>query len=144
MLNRVSQPATNAGRILKVNHAGEHGAVHIYAGQILVVRSRAKALAAELAEFKAHEENHRAILANELDRRGLRRCRSYWMCAVGGYGLGVLSGLLGEKAIAMTTVAVERVVIRHFHQQLDDIGSSDAAATSAILQILKEEQDHHD
>lgn len=140
----VEQAATIAGRMLKVNHAGEHGAVHIYAGQISIVRLRATALAAELREFKAHEEKHRAIFALELDRRGLRRCRSYWMCAVGGYALGLLSGILGEKAIAATTVAVERVVIRHLHQQLLDLGTTDPAATSAISRILTEEQQHHD
>lgn len=143
-VNVSTQPAVNAGRILKVNHAGEQGAVYIYAGQVPVSRMRAKTLVAELTEFKAHEENHRSIFAAELDRRALRRCRTYWACAVGGYALGVLSGLLGEKAIATTTVAVERVVIRHLHQQLSDLGDSDPAATFAISTILEEEQYHHD
>lgn len=143
-MNGSMYPAAHAGRILKVNHAGEHGAVHIYAGQILMARLRARALTAELAEFKAHEEQHRAIFAAELERRGVPRCRSYWLCAVGGYALGLISGLLGATAIATTTVAVERVVIRHLHQQLAELGNSDLAATAAILKILKEEQHHHD
>ncbi|MGK5025390.1 demethoxyubiquinone hydroxylase family protein [Janthinobacterium sp. RB2R34] len=143
-MDHKARAVVNVGRILKVNHAGEHGAVHIYAGQILAVRLRAKALAKELADFKTHEENHRAIFAGELQRRGLRRCRSYWLCATGGYVLGIASGLLGDKAVAATTIAVERVVIRHLQQQLADIGNSDPAATSAIMQILKEEQHHHD
>lgn len=140
----LQQAAGNAGRMLIVNHAGEHGAVHIYAGQILVARLRARALVEELAEFKAHEEHHRAIFGAEIDRRGLRRCRSYWMCAAGGYALGIVSGLLGEKAIAATTVAVERVVLRHLRQQLAALGDSDPAATSSISRILQEEQQHHD
>ena len=134
----------DAGRILKVNHAGEHGAVHIYAGQLLIARLKAAALTAELAEFKSHEERHRAIFAQELDRRGLRKCRSFWLCAVGGYTLGIMSGLLGEQAVATTTVAVERVVLRHLQQQLAELGGSDPAATTAILHILEDEQRHHD
>ena len=63
-------------RILKVNHAGENGAVHIYAGQILVARLTAPALVAELREFRSHEERHRALFAAELQRRGQPRCRS--------------------------------------------------------------------
>jgi ubiquinone biosynthesis monooxygenase Coq7 len=137
-------PHVEAGRIMKVNHAGEHGAVSIYAGQIAVARFRAKALLPELAQFKAHEEGHRAIFARELERRGLARCRSYWMCVIGGYTLGIISGLLGEQAIAVTTVAVERVVLRHLHTQLDGLGGRDSCAVAAISVILEEEQQHHD
>ena len=39
-------------RILKVNHAGENGAVHIYAGQIAMARWTAAAMQAELREFQ--------------------------------------------------------------------------------------------
>src|SRR3982750_862171 len=85
-----------AGRVLKVNHAGEHGAVNIYAGQIICARVTAPAIVPELMEFKSHEERHRAIFQAELHRRGLPRCRSYWLCATGGFLLGVLSGLMGR------------------------------------------------
>jgi ubiquinone biosynthesis monooxygenase Coq7 len=77
-------PAADAGRIIRVNHAGEHGAVNIYAGQIAAARLRARVLLSELVEFKAHEERHRSIFANELKRRGLPRCRSYCLCGLGG------------------------------------------------------------
>ncbi len=55
--HRLPDPSAgvDAGRILKVNHAGEHGAVHIYAGQLLATRLRASRLKAELVKFKAHE-----------------------------------------------------------------------------------------
>ncbi|MCS0592646.1 demethoxyubiquinone hydroxylase family protein [Massilia norwichensis] len=134
----------DAGRIIKVNHAGEHGATNIYAGQIAMARLRAPSLLPELAEFKAHEERHRAIFAKELKRRGLPRCRSYWLCALGGYVLGLLTGLMGAQSIASATVAVERVVLRHLRQQLLEIGNADPDATVAISAILSEEQQHHD
>jgi Ubiquinone biosynthesis protein COQ7 len=74
--------AEMAGRILKVNHAGENGAVHIYAGQLFFARFTAPAMVAELLEFKSHEEKHRALFWAELQRRGRPRCRSYGLCAV--------------------------------------------------------------
>jgi ubiquinone biosynthesis monooxygenase Coq7 len=132
-----------AGRVMKVNHAGEHGAISIYTGQIFMARFTAKPLLAELLAFKAHEEGHRAIFYNELERRGLRRCRSYWLCAAGGYALGIGSGLFGARAISLTTVAVERVVLRHLRQQIAYL-ADDVEAVSAISAILNEEQEHHD
>lgn len=107
-----------ANRVLKVNHAGEHGAVNIYAGQILVARLTAPDLVAELREFKSHEERHRATFWAELVRRNQPRCRSYHLCGLGGFVLGLVTGVLGRNAIAATTVAIERVVLRHLADQL--------------------------
>jgi ubiquinone biosynthesis monooxygenase Coq7 len=144
MIHQGPTHSPDAGRFLKVNHAGEHGAVNIYSGQMLVARFRAKILVPELAEFKAHEEKHRAIFGAELQRRGLSRCRSYWLCALGGYSLGVVSGLTGAQAIATTTVAVEKVVLRHLTHQLVILGEDDPDAVAAISAIVHEEQQHHD
>jgi demethoxyubiquinone hydroxylase (CLK1/Coq7/Cat5 family) len=44
---------SHADRILKVNHAGEHGAVNIYRGQRLACCWRDAALKRELEEFRA-------------------------------------------------------------------------------------------
>ncbi|MDY0746726.1 demethoxyubiquinone hydroxylase family protein [Paucibacter sp. R3-3] len=133
-----------AERVLKVNHAGEHGAVNIYAGQLLVARLTAPGLLEELAEFQSHERRHRSIFQAELQRRGVRRCRSYHLCGVGGFVLGVLTALFGRGAIAATTVAVERVVLRHLERQLHELRGVDEAAVDAIRSIVIEEQQHHD
>ena len=134
----------DAARFLKVNHAGEHGAVSIYSGQMLIARLTSPALLPTLAAFKVHEQTHRTIFGKELRRRGIARCKSYWLCALGGYTLGVVSALLGVQAIASTTVSVERVVLRHLAQQLQILGDSDAAASAAIAAIVQDEQAHHD
>jgi len=131
----------DGNRILKVNHAGEHGAVNVYAGQLAVARWRARAMTAELAEFKEHEERHRAVFAGELARRGVRRCRTYWLCGAGGFVLGVLTGVLGERAMATTTVAVERVVLGHLDRQLRDLDRLDPDAVTAIAAIVHDERD---
>ncbi|MDR7376064.1 ubiquinone biosynthesis monooxygenase Coq7 [Rhodoferax ferrireducens] len=131
-------------RMLRVNHAGEHGAVNIYAGQILAARLTASSLVPELAEFKAHEEKHRALFWAELQLRGVRRCRSYWLCGTGGFLLGLLTGVLGRHFIASTTVAVERVVLKHLRAQLQELSGHDDRAVSVISAIVEEEQHHHD
>jgi ubiquinone biosynthesis monooxygenase Coq7 len=133
-----------AERVLKVNHAGENGAVNIYAGQIAVARWTAPGLVHELREFKSHEEKHRSIFLRELERRGVRRCRSYVLCGLGGYVLGLLTALLGRSAIAATTVAVERVVLGHLCEQLRVLQGHDPEAVAAIESIVAEEQEHHD
>ena len=113
-----------ASRVLKVNHAGENGAVNIYAGQIFFARITAPAMVAELGEFKSHEERHRAIFWAELQRRNRPRCRSYWLCGIGGFMLGLITGVFGRRAIAATTVAVERVVLRHLEHQLGRVNTN--------------------
>jgi len=131
-------------RILKVNHAGENGAISIYSGQIAVARFTATSLVDQLREFRSHEERHRAVFQAELARRGVRRCRSYWLCAAGGYFLGFVTGLMGRAAIAATTVAVESVVLKHLQAQLEELEGKDAAAVAAIASIIEEETEHRD
>ena len=132
------------GRILKVNHAGEFGAISIYTGQIAMARLLAPELVAELIEFRSHERRHREIFGAELARRGRRRCRSYWLCGLGGLTLGLMTGVLGKTAISATTVAVESVVLRHLEHQLLLLRGVDAAAVEAINAIAEEERAHHD
>ena len=138
------QPGPLGDRVLRVNHAGEHGAVAIYTGQLLVARWTAPGLMGELWEFRDHERGHRALFAAELAQRGRRRCRSYWLCGMGGFCLGAITAAFGANAIRATTVAVESVVLRHLGDQLDQLRGIDTAACEAIEAIIAEERMHHD
>lgn len=138
-----SEISEYASRVLKVNHAGENGAVSIYAGQMVFARFTAPTMMAELAEFRSHEQGHRAIFWAELQRRHRPRCRSYWLCGLGGFTLGLVTGLLGLEAIATTTVAVESVLLRHLEHQLNQLKGKDQAAVAAIESIVLEEREHH-
>jgi ubiquinone biosynthesis monooxygenase Coq7 len=131
-------------RVMKVNHAGENGAVNIYRGQIFFARWTAPRLVDELRHFQLHEQGHRATFAAELVRRAHPRCRSYLLCGLGGLALGLITGLLGRGAIAATTVAVESVVLRHLREQIHLLGGSDPMAVAAIASIVAEESQHHD
>ncbi len=145
MASKHLRPARTFGeRALKVDHAGEHGAVCIYRAQRWVGRWRAPALVAEIDEFKAHEERHRRLFAAELARRGIRRCRSYHLCGLGGLCLGLVTALIGPRAIALTTEAIESVVLSHLVHQLTELDGVDPEAASVIQMIITDEEEHHD
>lgn len=135
---------TLGDRVMKVDHAGEHGAVCIYTAQRWFARWRAPEMLAELDHFLAHERAHRARFAAELARRGQPRCRSYLWCGAGGLALGLFTGLAGRQAIAATTVAIESVVLRHMKEQLQTLEASDREAAATLRHIIAEEQEHHD
>jgi len=144
LVARLNPGETLGDRVIKVDHAGEHGAVCIYLAQMWFARWRAPEMLPELDRFLAHERGHRARFADELMRRGQRRCRSYVFCGLGGFVLGAITGLAGRNAIAATTVAIERVVLRHMGEQVEELTPTDERAVSALHQIIVEEQEHHD
>jgi ubiquinone biosynthesis monooxygenase Coq7 len=135
---------TLGDRVMKVDHAGEHGAICIYTAQRWLARWRAPEMIDELDAFLAHEYGHRALFGAELRRRNKRRCRSYALCGIGGFMLGSLTGLAGRQAIAATTVAIEHVVLRHMQEQLRILRGVDEPAARTLRAILSEEQEHHD
>ena len=141
---RLRPGETIGDRVVKVDHAGEHGAVSIYTAQRWVARWRAPDLVEELDRFLAHERRHRSIFAAELQSRGKSRCKSFHLCGFGGLALGILTGLMGRQAIAATTVAVERVVLRHLREQISELEGADIPAVGAIRQIIADEEQHHD
>lgn len=144
-LASTTSPGTAHGnRVIKVDHAGEHGAVCIYTAQILFARLTAPGLVEELVGFREHERAHRKIFEDELARRSHPRCRSYWLCGLGGFVLGAVTGLLGRRAIAATTVAIESVVLRHLRQQIAELSTDDPRAVAAIAAIIEDEMHHHD
>ena len=146
-MHTVTQPAAvNAlpGRLIKVDHAGENGAVNIYRAQALVCRLTAPDLVPQLRDFRRHEESHREIFRIYLAEFRVRRCRSYHFCGIGGYVLGFTTGLFGRSAVAATTVAVESVVLRHLEEQLQQLAPLDNAAHTAVASIVDEERQHHD
>ena len=140
-----TRPAeTVAEKMIKVDHAGENGAVNIYRGQHIVARILHRHLCEGLAEFQAHEEAHRAIFRQYLARNNIRRCVSYHLCGIGGFALGIVTGMIGPKAISATTYAVENVVLAHLAEQMMYLRLHDASALQCVSRIHDDEKAHHD
>lgn len=143
----VSLPARHGqalgDRSLKVDHAGEFGAINIYRAQIGVARVFNSGLVPQLSGFLAHEHRHLATFAEVMAARGVARCRSYWLCGIGGFALGIATGLLGKAGIMACTAAVETVVTSHLDHQLIQLqATGDTDAWSAVDAILADEREH--
>lgn len=135
---------TTFEKMIKVDHTGENGAVNIYKAQAIGAQLFASDLLPEIKENQAHEERHRNIFANQLDRWGVRRCVSFHLSGIGGFALGLVTGLMGRQAIHATTFAVEHVVLEHLEHQLSYLKDADADAFECVAAIVAEEQEHHD
>lgn len=138
-------PSTIA-RILKVNHGGEHGAVRIYTAQIAAARLRCPDLVSELADLLAHERRHEQMFFALMPSRAARPCRLMWLWGLGGFALGLMTGLLGRTGVFVCTEAVERTVHRHLDHQLTWLGAdpsrADPELAAVIAAIQKEEEGH--
>ena len=75
----------------------------------------------------------------------MRRCRSYYLCGVGGFVLGLATALLGSRAVMACTAAVETVVLRHLEEQLSALAAlNDSAAYEAVNAIVEDERAHQE
>lgn len=128
--------------IVRVDHAGEVGAIRIYGAQIAIARWRAPSLVPVLIEAREDEIGHRDFFAGELDKRGLVPCHmlSFWW--TGGMILGIATALLGRDAILTCTEAVERTVHRHMDEQIRWLATHDADLAAGIAAIRDQEVEH--
>jgi 3-demethoxyubiquinol 3-hydroxylase len=132
-------------KILKVNHAGEFGAINIYRAQIFVSRLLGKSYVKLLEALMADEKRHLDTFWVEIQRRDGVKCKSYWLCGAGGWGMGFISALFGKTGVMACTWAVESVVVKHLHQQLLYLErKNDKAALAAVRSILDDEENHRD
>src|SRR3982074_390535 len=106
-------PLDTAKKILKVNHAGEFGAINIYRSQILVSKLLRRSYVPLLESFMADERRHLNAFWTEIQRRNGVKCKSYWLCGLGGWAMGLISALFGKTGIMACTWAVESVVVNH-------------------------------
>jgi ubiquinone biosynthesis monooxygenase Coq7 len=129
-------------RILKVNHAGEHGAIRIYRSQVAIARWRCPDIVPVLEQMLAHEVSHRARFAAAMPSRQAKPCRMLFLWGIGGRLLGAGTALLGRNAIWACTAAVEEAVHRHLNDQLAFVSSRDRDLYALINSIKSEELSH--
>lgn len=130
--------------MIRVDHAGEFGAVQIYRGQRAVFdRLPSKAHAsALLREMEAGEQIHLATFDKMVRERGVRPTAMAPVWRLGGFMLGAATALLGEKAAHACTAAVEEVIEQHYAAQAVELGEDDPDLKATILKFREDEVGH--
>ena len=132
--------------ILRVDHAGELGAVHIYRGQAAVF-SRARGgerMAADMAEHEAGEQVHLSAFDALLAREGVRPTALAPLWRAAGFALGAATALMGEKAAHACTEAVESVIEAHYAEQIAEVADREPALAAELARFRDDELAHRD
>ena len=129
--------------MLRVDQAGEYGAVRIYAGQLAVLGDR-HPMSREISRMAAQEERHRAHFDAMIAERGVRPTvlQPFWHVA--GFALGAATALLGPEAAMACTAAIETEIDDHYGKQLAELGDQDPDLSDAIADFRAEEVEHRE
>jgi ubiquinone biosynthesis monooxygenase Coq7 len=141
------RPGPRAARLaemLRVDHAGEYGAVQIYRGQRAVFGAlpHKHATAETIAAMEAGEARHLKTFDALLAERQVRPTLLSPLWNIAGYGLGAATALLGEKAAMACTAAVEEVIEQHYAAQAEELAVTDPALAQTIEEFRAEEIGH--
>jgi ubiquinone biosynthesis monooxygenase Coq7 len=138
--------AARLAEILRVDHAGEMGAVAIYRGQRAVLGEAPghERIAGQLAEMEAQEAVHLARFDALLTQHRVRptALAPFWRLA--GFALGAGTALMGDKAAHACTEAVENVIEEHYAAQIQELAARDPVLAAELSQFRDEELEHRD
>lgn len=135
--------SSKAARMIRVDQAGEYGAMRIYAGQMDVMGARAPH-SIEIAGMAEQEAEHKARFDRMIAERGVRPTLLQPVWSVAGYALGAATALLGPEAAMACTAAIETEIDRHYTEQLEDLGDQDPELGTVIRKFRDEEREHRD
>ena len=137
-------PEQAVARMIRVDHAGEYGAVRIYEGQLAVLgKSAAGGVIREMAE---QERRHLERFDKLVREHRVRPTALSPLWHVAGYALGAASALMGERAAMACTVAVEEVIDEHYRSQAESLADDPAQAPlrTMIEEFRADELAHRD
>ena len=131
---------------IRVDHAGERGAVKIYEGQLLALNTFIKDenLKKTNEEMKVHEIEHCEFFENEIKKRNIKPTKFLPLWDLLGVGLGFGSTLLGKKAAMLCTASVEEVIDKHYLDQIEQLGPEEKELKKKIVKFRQDELDHKD
>ena len=131
---------------IRVDHAGERGAVKIYEGQLLALNTFVKndKLKETIEEMKIHEKEHFNFFENEIKKRKIKPTKFLPLWDLLGVGLGFGSTLLGKKAAMLCTASVEEVIDEHYQNQINQLGSDEKQLKKKIIKFREDELHHKD
>jgi ubiquinone biosynthesis monooxygenase Coq7 len=136
----VAEPAV--ARMIRVDHAGEYGAMRIYAGQLAVLGRGRKSRV--LRQMQAQEHKHLTAFSDLIVDRRVRPTALLPLWHLAGFALGAATAALGERAAMACTVAVEETIDAHYRAQTEALGGTETALAGLIETCRAEELEHRD
>jgi ubiquinone biosynthesis monooxygenase Coq7 len=129
--------------MIRVDHAGEYGAVRIYEGQLAVLSARtgSERTVAAIKRMSDQEQRHLAKFDALVNERRVRPTALEPVWRLAGFTLGAVTALLGEKAAMTCTAAVEEVIDEHYASQVGRL-KHDPALRETIEDFRKDEIAH--
>jgi ubiquinone biosynthesis monooxygenase Coq7 len=139
-------PAARLAEILRVDQAGELGAVHIYRGQRAVfARAKGRArIADQLQTMQAQEAAHLAAFDALLNERKVRPTLMTPLWRLAGFALGAGTALIGETAAHACTEAVESVIEQHYAGQIAEVAEAEPDLAAELTRFRDDELAHRD
>ena len=130
--------------IIRVDHAGERGAIKIYEGQLLALKTikQNEPLKNKIEKMKEHEKEHLDYFEKEIQKRKIKPTYLLPLWDLLGISLGFGSTLLGKKATMLCTASVEEVIDKHYYNQIDKLGFDEQNLKNKI-QSFREDEIHH-
>ena len=131
---------------IRVDHAGERGAIKIYEGQLLALNTLNKneKLKKVIEDMKIHEEEHSEFFEREIRKRKIKPTRFLKVWDLLGLGLGFGSTILGKKAAMLCTASVEEVIDEHYQNQINQLGDDEIELKQKIAKFREDELHHKD
>lgn len=131
--------------MIRVDHAGEYGAVRIYEGQLAVLGDKAPS-SNVIRHMLEQEKEHLGTFDEMIAKRRVRPSALLPFWHLAGFALGAGTALLGEKAAMACTVAVEEVIDEHYLEQIDHLegDASEAELRETCVEFREDELAHRD
>ena len=131
-------------QIIRVDHAGERGAIKIYEGQLLALNTLVKdeKLEKTIKEMKEHEKEHCEYFENEIKKRRIKKTIFLPLWDLLGVSLGFGSVILGKKAAMLCTASVEEVIDGHYQSQLNELKKDEEKLKKKITKFRADEINH--
>ena len=131
---------------IRVDHAGERGAIKIYEGQLLALNTvnKDEKLKETIEKMKVHEKEHAEFFENQIKIRNIKPTKILPLWDLFGVGLGFGSVILGKKAAMLCTASVEEVIDKHYQNQINQLGSDEKELKKNIIKFREDELHHKD
>ena len=142
-----TEPRELIERTIRVDQAGEFGAVRIYQGQLAAMRWTGRSnseTGRKIAAMARAEREHNQVFDRLLVERHVRPTVLQPLWSVAGFALGAATALLGDKAAMACTVAVEETIDEHYAHQAAALGDDEAELRGTIEKFRAEEIEHRD